>query len=137
MFKLTRGDPCAVCGTRYNTKADVIENELIHLCSFHILMTETALKLVLTCIRNNSRIEKVVFQAGRYNSYDRDTLLPHYSDELLIEHTEYTLNNCSLIHRPASTYEEALQLYAQELVVRLKKLSAKTVAQTIEQTTSL
>ncbi len=88
-------------------------------CKLHANMQPHAVRLATACRENGTRVSKDAFDAGRWNSYDRDALLPHFSDELLVEHTELTLKNCSRIRTPAATYDEAIQLYAAELAKRL------------------
>lgn len=62
------------------------------------------------------------FAALRMNSWERDALIPYMSDSLLARQALYTLHNCERRRIPATTYEEALQLYVQELVVRLRDI---------------
>lgn len=108
---------CAVCDSTHDLGK--CPEKMYIVCKQHANMQPHAVNIVAECRETNTRISKTFFDAGRWNSYDRDAMLPHFSDELLVEHTAYTLNNCSRINSPASTYDEAIQLYAKELALRL------------------
>ena len=112
------GGHCVVCGSSYNLG---IHPEVPWtLCEFHSHCTMRAVELALECQRLNREISKNEWDLLSLNSYDRDTLIPYMSTEVLIANTQYTLQNCTRSGRPAGTYDEALQLYASELVKRLK-----------------
>ena len=117
---------CVVCGSTHDLGKKIElavapeEPDLI-VCRSHSHCQMHAVMIIAECIRTGTRISKAAFDAGRWNSYDRDAMLPHFSDELLIEHTAYTLKNCSRIRTPASTYEDVIQLYAAELSKRLQE----------------
>lgn len=109
---------CCVCGSTHDLGVNL--EHFYAVCRLHSNMQPAAVSLVVKCEVEDSQISKAEFDAGRWNSYDRDAMLPHFSDELLLEHTALTLNNCSRIKSPASTYDEAIQLYAAELAKRLQ-----------------
>ena len=107
---------CSVCPSTHDLGCTPLHGVV---CRKHANCTPEAIRLVVECREHGTRVSKDVSEAGRWNSYDRDALLPHLSDELLVEQTAYTLKNCGRLHDPATTYEEAIQLYAKELGLRL------------------
>lgn len=114
---------CVCCGTSHDLGK---HPEFMYIvCKKHAKCQPCAVDIVAGCRANNTRIPKDVFDAGRWNSYDRDTMLPHFCDELLVEHTALTLRNTSRFDFPASTYDEAIQLYARELAARLASSGAR------------
>lgn len=57
----------------------------------------------------------------RMNSYEREYLLPLFNEEVLMHITEYAIKNCRQFRpRIATTYDEMLQVYAAELIKRLR-----------------
>ena len=108
---------CAVCNSRFNIG---IYGQF-NLCQFHSLCQTSVIKLIQSMRSEGTYISKTKWDEIRLNSYDRDSLIPYMDDETLLSNVELTLRNCSRSSRPASTYEEALQLYAAELAKRLKE----------------
>jgi hypothetical protein len=114
---------CCVCGSTHDLGRH--PEEFYAVCKMHSHMQRAAVGLVVKCATEDSRISKTEFDAGRWNSYDCEAMLPHFSDELLIKHTAMTLKNCSRIKSPPSTYDEAIQLFAAELAKRLLESQAR------------
>lgn len=120
---------CCVCGSTHDPGRNPEHFYIV--CRLHSNMQPVAVALIERCKAEDSQISKAEFDAGRWNSYDRDAMLPHFSDELLLEHTALTLNNCSRIKSPPATYDEAIQLYAAELAKRLQASTARRFGQAL------
>jgi hypothetical protein len=58
----------------------------------------------------------------RMNSWEQEEIVPAMSDELLARVIRHTLKNCNWRRKPATTYDEALQLYAEEAARRLEAI---------------
>jgi hypothetical protein len=120
-----RPHQCAICGSKYNLGMEPVTYKAF--CEFHAHMTTLGRTVALGCLQTGHKITPEEWEPMRLNSYDRDTLIPHMSDEVLAQNLELTLKNCSPMRgAPAGTYDEALQLYGYELLKRLKaRIQAK------------
>lgn len=111
------GSTCCVCGLRdtgfHRDKGN------LDLCETHSHMTLRTITLIVQCRTTDTKITEEVFEAGRYNSWDFDALIPYLEDRLLVKRAIFTLANCSRPHVPATTYDESIQLLAEELAKRL------------------
>ena len=92
------------------------------LCYSHARCTSEAVMKIKTLRLEGRSLTCEEFHLMRLNSYDRDALIPWMDSSLLLENIELTLKNCSRISNPATTYEEALQLYVKEIVKRFRTL---------------
>lgn len=110
---------CAVCHTTRGIAMDDTTDEAYPLCELHSHCTPNAVRTIIGLRNTNAKLSMQEFEASRWNSYDRDALIPFYSDEVLVWNTEYALRNVPSFESHASTYNEALQLYAKELTKRL------------------
>ena len=81
--------------------------------------------MMIGCKERHKKISKAEWGPPCLNSWDRDALIPMMDDEVLIQNVTLTLKNCRRFSPPASTYEDALQLYAAELVKRLERKEAR------------
>ena len=62
----------------------------------------------------------------RCNSWEWEALVPAMTDEAFIGHVEHALKNCSIVKRPAASYDDAIVgVHAPEMVKRLKKLTGE------------
>ena len=89
---------CAVCDSLWNLAADPNSEPWAPLCEFHSKCQSHVIRLV--CARRfGSSIASLITQKEwnklRLNSFDRDTLVPYMSDEVLVSSTEYALKNCA------------------------------------------
>lgn len=110
---------CDVCGSGYSLAINPANRQVV--CELHSNCQIGVVERLIRARASGVKIEKSEWDELRLNSYDRDALIPYISDEVLIANTEYTLQNCSRISLPAGTYDEALQLYAKELIKRLQE----------------
>ena len=73
---------CVVCGSTHDLGKKIElavapeEPDLI-VCRSHSHCQMHAVMIVAECVRTSTRISKAVFDVGRWNSYDRDAMLPH------------------------------------------------------------
>jgi hypothetical protein len=114
---------CSVCGSQHDL--GVVElhfsNETFYLCQKHHLCTELGIRTIASCREQSRKITMTEFEAGRWNSYDRDAMVPYYEMDLLLSNIEYCMKNWSGIKYPSSTYDEAARLYLQELYNRTRQ----------------
>lgn len=110
---------CCICDTTYDIGFLAGTTNAAHLCHTHSKMTFPAINLIVFAKDTNSKVTFKEFMAGRWNSWDRDAVIPYMDNELLKYFTEHCLKNCSHIPVPASTYDDAIKLYAAELIKRL------------------
>jgi hypothetical protein len=109
-------DPCEVCSSTFNNGLHLKYDYVT--CRHHSNCTSQVVILIRDLRKHNKKFSLKSFESMRLNSYDRDALIPFMSSELLIVQTRNTLVNCSRLDLPASTYDQALQLYAKEVVNR-------------------
>jgi transcription initiation factor TFIIIB Brf1 subunit/transcription initiation factor TFIIB len=116
----SKGLWCAVCGSGFGI-ALLLSG--IPVCRLHSNCSEKALELIiaLKARQKQKLLTHAEWKELRLNSWDRDALIPYVSDKLLATLVEYTLGNCRSFERPASVYDEALQLYTKELNSRFRK----------------
>ena len=115
-----------ICDVCLNTSNLFIPPDLTSdhriLCYSHARCTSEAVMKIKTLRLEGRSLTCEEFHLMRLNSYDRDALIPWMDSSLLLENIELTLKNCSRISNPATTYEEALQLYVKEIVKRFRTL---------------
>ena len=114
------GDLCGICGSSFGVAYDPANGDpQLPLCHFHSNLSETGIAEFMFHKSADRRITRERWEGLFLNSWDRDTLIPLMSDEVLCDVTANALKNCRRISQPASVYDEALQLYAAELIKRL------------------
>ena len=112
---------CVVCGSSFSVAMH--PDKLTILCEFHSQCTDLGIDTIIASKNSGDRISLEVWNTLRLNSYDRDSLIPYMSDAVLFESVENALKNCRLFARPATTYDEAIQLYAREMMSRMLRNS--------------
>ena len=110
---------CAVCGSGYGIAFHPVES--YPTCQLHSNCSVNGAKLILRLRSLNEKIGMEEWKTTRMNSWDRDAIIPYVSDEVLSFVIDFTISNCRRFPPPASTYDDALQLYAKELNERFKK----------------
>jgi len=109
---------CSVCGSTHGIARNGEKGWAV--CRQHHHCTDAGIEAIFGARIMGLEIEPAQWEALRLNSYDRDAIIPHLSTSVLLGCLEMTLKNCSRFDPPASTYDEALQLYAGEMLRRLK-----------------
>lgn len=110
---------CAVCGSTFGLAMH--PQELFIACELHSNCSIHGVRLIQEYRGTGAKISMELWKITRLNSWDRDAIIPHMSDEVLASCVDQTLCNCRRFDSPASTYDDALQLYAKELNERFKK----------------
>ena len=114
------GSKCVVCDSTYDL--GFRHPDSLFVCSRHSNCQDFVVRMIQRLRERNQKLSTEEWSACRLNSWDRDALIPYMDDELLVLSTRNTLSNCSPFQNPlgpASTYDEAIQMYASELASRL------------------
>jgi hypothetical protein len=112
------GSQCCICDAVFGV-AEAPFKEF--LCEFHSKCTLTGITTILYSKRHNRKIPLEQWMDLSLNSYDRDSLIQYQSNEVLVYNVELCLKNTQRFDPPASTYDEAIQLYAREMSKRLSE----------------
>lgn len=86
---------------------------------------ESHIKPEIRALIDRGNVTCLEWENLRMNSWERESIVPAMSNELLARTIRYALKNCNRRRVPASTYDEALQLYAEEAARRLEAANAQ------------
>lgn len=109
---------CIICDSRRGLA--VHPEHYYVVCELHSHCSVQGALLISGLRVSGTKIVMEKWKSQPLNSWDRDAIIPYMDDEVLLENVRLTLANCRKFDPPASTYDEAIQLYAAELASRLK-----------------